>query len=267
MDITQIIDDSCFIRVVWSNNDSDNLNKTDVKFHLSGNDVFISDNSGYFQRLDYTKITSPAVASASLLRDAIKTFADTNPCSGGGGAAWGSITGTIASQTDLVAALAEKEDVANKVTDLSSNSNTFYPTVKAVNTGLNDVIALIPVVACNTYTPTYVAASSSNLASNPTFDDAQYMAITDPTTGLTVVTVSGDFIIDPILTATATGFKFTLPIATTGTGSSSIRGTAANSINDSGILLSFVDGYVSFAGTPIGISSQKWSFQFTYSVN
>ena len=55
--------------------------------------------------------------------------------SNGGGssvATWGSITGLISNQTDLTAALATKEDLTNKATDLTSPNNTKYPTTLAV---------------------------------------------------------------------------------------------------------------------------------------
>lgn len=59
-----------------------------------------------------------------------------------GSAAWGSITGTLSSQTDLQSALDAKqddlgftpEDVANKATSFSVLNNTLYPTTQAVDT-------------------------------------------------------------------------------------------------------------------------------------
>lgn len=49
-----------------------------------------------------------------------------------------------------------KEDVSNKKTDLTSTSNTHYPSVPAVKTGLTDAIA-----ESNTYTDTKVSALDS----------------------------------------------------------------------------------------------------------
>ena len=92
--ITQIINDSCFIKVVWDNNDSESINKSDVKFSVNGTSVFIGDNSGDFYELKFAQITSPATGSASALLTAIKTFADTNPCSSGGGGGGIPTTGT-----------------------------------------------------------------------------------------------------------------------------------------------------------------------------
>lgn len=63
----------------------------------------------------------------------------------GSSAAWGSITGTLSDQTDLQTALNAKqnslsftpENSANKKTSLSDNSDTFYPTQKAVKTAVD----------------------------------------------------------------------------------------------------------------------------------
>jgi hypothetical protein len=46
--------------------------------------------------------------------------------------AWGSVTGSITDQTDLQAALALKEAVANKATTFGTLNNTLYPTTQAV---------------------------------------------------------------------------------------------------------------------------------------
>jgi hypothetical protein len=51
-------------------------------------------------------------------------------------AAWGTITGTLSSQTDLQNALNLKENSANKVTDFTTVDNTKYPTTQAVSTEL-----------------------------------------------------------------------------------------------------------------------------------
>jgi hypothetical protein len=56
---------------------------------------------------------------------------------GGGGGTWGSITGTLSSQTDLNTALNNRELIANKATNLSSPDNTKYPTTLAVSNALS----------------------------------------------------------------------------------------------------------------------------------
>jgi hypothetical protein len=68
----------------------------------------------------------------------------------GGSASWGSIGGTLSSQTDLQSALNAKqnslgftpEDVANKQTNLTASA-TKYPTVDAVNEGLANCATII----------------------------------------------------------------------------------------------------------------------------
>lgn len=62
---------------------------------------------------------------------------------GGGSAVWGGITGTLASQADLAAALAAKELLTNKDIDptFAANSDTKYPSQKAVNTAIATAVA------------------------------------------------------------------------------------------------------------------------------
>lgn len=55
---------------------------------------------------------------------------------GSGGGTWGSITGTLSSQTDLNSSLTAKELLTNKATNLASPDNTKYPTTLAVSTAL-----------------------------------------------------------------------------------------------------------------------------------
>lgn len=65
------------------------------------------------------------------------------------GGTWGSITGTLSNQTDLQNALNAKqnslgftpEDVANKKLSLSDNSDTYYPSQKAVKTAVDGKIS------------------------------------------------------------------------------------------------------------------------------
>ena len=65
--------------------------------------------------------------------------------SGGSEAVWGSITGTLSDQTDLQTALNNKQDVLsytpenedNKKTSLTENSDTYYPSQKAVKTAVD----------------------------------------------------------------------------------------------------------------------------------
>lgn len=131
--IKQIIDDSCFIRIVWDNNDTDNLNKESVKFSITGNDVFINDNSGFFQRLNYSLITSPATGSASALLTAIKTFADTNPCESGGGGG-----GATTADNGLTMSTATNVQLGGTLLkDTTVDGGTFAMTFTSARTGAN----------------------------------------------------------------------------------------------------------------------------------
>ena len=72
--------------------------------------------------------------------------------SGGGGGTWGTITGTLSNQLDLALALSEKEATANKKTSLTDNSDTYYPTQKAVKTAIDakqDSLGFTPENASN----------------------------------------------------------------------------------------------------------------------
>lgn len=82
------------------------------------------------------------------------TDLEENP--GGGVSDWGDIGGTLSDQTDLQDALDDKqdalgftpEDVANKKTTLADNSDTFYPSQKAVKTAVDskqDALGFTPV--------------------------------------------------------------------------------------------------------------------------
>ena len=66
---------------------------------------------------------------------------------GSGGGTWGTITGVLSEQLDLASALSEKEVSANKKTSLADNSDTYYPTQKAVKTavdGKQDTLGFTP---------------------------------------------------------------------------------------------------------------------------
>lgn len=84
--------------------------------------------------------------------------------------------------------------------------------------GLGSVAVLAG--AAGTYTPT--AANDTNLDAVPTMYDAQYMRLGD------VVTISGRFTANPTLTATATSFTMTLPIASDFAALADCAGTAVS---------------------------------------
>lgn len=88
---------------------------------------------------------------------------------GGGGGVWGSITGTLANQTDLMAALNGKqaslgftpENVTNKSTDgtMAANSDSLYPSQKAVRT-----FAEAKKAEANTYSDGLITALKDGVA-------------------------------------------------------------------------------------------------------
>lgn len=84
-----------------------------------------------------------------------------------GGGTWGSITGTLSDQTDLQAALDDKEDAANKQTDLTPSA-TKYPTVDAVNAGFAKVY-LVPPIVSGQGRPSIGINTASNVTGNNNF--------------------------------------------------------------------------------------------------
>jgi hypothetical protein len=116
-------------------------------------------------------------------------------------------------------------------------------------------------VAGTTYTP--VRSAEANLDANATMFEAQYIR-----TGNTV-TVSGRFTADPTLAATATSFEMTLPIASNIGAVEDLAGVAfcgaiagqgaqiSGSVANNTAVVSWVSG---------DITSQSWSFLFTYQV-
>jgi hypothetical protein len=88
--------------------------------------------------IDYkgTALTVGAFAGSVLIAYDGTSFRMIGGGGSGGGGSWGSITGTLSSQTDLQSALDAKEDESNKATDLTSPNNIKYPSTQAVVNGL-----------------------------------------------------------------------------------------------------------------------------------
>ena len=116
-------------------------------------------------------------------------------------------------------------------------------------------------IASGTYTPT--VTNSTNTDSAATATQAQYMRVGN------VVTVSGRFTADPTLTATATSFELSLPIASNlgavedlaGTAfSGAIAGQGAEVI---GVVANDTAKVQWIAGD---VTSQTWSYTYTYEV-
>lgn len=110
-----------------------------------------------------------------------------------------------------------------------------------------------------TYSPT--VTSVSNLTGTPTIGGAQYMRVGN------VVTVSGEFIADPIAPATPTLFGISLPIASTFAQTYQCGGTAfAGNIAAMGAAINadVANARASVTWVSSDVTSQVWSFHFTY---
>lgn len=103
------------------------------------------------------------------------------------------------------------------------NGNIAVPTKNAIRDMKEAVTALF---GTGTYTPTLTNTTNLDASTAHVF---QYSYITDPTSGLTVVTVSGYVEIDPTNTLTLTQLTMTVPIATLFGNIQECGGTAASS--------------------------------------
>lgn len=112
-----------------------------------------------------------------------------------------------------------------------------------------------------TYTPT--RSAETNLDSNVTMTEAQYMQVGD------VVTVSGRFTADPTLAATVTSFEIDLPVASNIGAVEDLAGTAfCGAIAGMGaeILGVVANNTAKIQWISSDIASQSWSYSFTYQV-
>jgi hypothetical protein len=115
--------------------------------------------------------------------------------------------------------------------------------------------------ASGTYTPT--RSAEANLDSNVTMSQAQYMRVGD------TVTVSGRFTADPTLTATATSFEITLPVASNIGAAEDVAGVAfCGSIAGQGaeIIGVAANDTAKIQWVAGDITSQTWSYTFSYQV-
>lgn len=114
-------------------------------------------------------------------------------------------------------------------------------------------------IRSGTYTPT--SSNQSNLAANPTMTKAQWLRVGN------VVTVSGRFTADPTLTATSTLFDIDLPVPSTFSGAFDCAGTSfCGNISAMGgaIIAGATTARIFWLSTDI--TSQSWSYTFTYEV-
>lgn len=137
------------------------------------------------------------------------------------------------------------------------NGSVEVPTKNAVY----DKIESLPVLASGTYTPT--RSAEANLDANVTMTEAQYMRVGG------TVTVSGRFTADPTLTATPTSFEISLPVVSNLGAVEDLAGTAfCGAIVGQG---AEINGVVANDTAKIqwissDITSQSWSYSFTYQV-
>ena len=116
-------------------------------------------------------------------------------------------------------------------------------------------------VQVNTYTPT--RSAEANMDANVTMTVAQFVRIG------AVVTVSGRFTADPTLTATTTSFEITLPVASNLAAAEDAAGTAfCGNIASMGAEVTGVaaNDTAKIVWKASDITSQTWSYSFTYQV-
>lgn len=134
---------------------------------------------------------------------------------------------------------------------------------RAVHTGtqLMSTISDLPTLAAGTYSPT--RSAEANLDANVTMLQAQYLRV-----GATV-TVSGRFTADPTLAATITSFEIDLPVASNIGAAEDVAGVAfCGSIAAQGaeIIGVAANNTAKIQWISGDITSQTWSFTFTYQV-
>lgn len=116
-------------------------------------------------------------------------------------------------------------------------------------------------LAHGVYTPT--RSAETNLDANVTMTEAQYMRVGN------TVTVSGRFTADPTLTATATSFEITLPVASNIGAAEDVAGVAfCGNIAGMGaeIIGVVANDTAKILWVSSDITSQSWSYQFSYQV-
>jgi len=116
-------------------------------------------------------------------------------------------------------------------------------------------------LASGVYTPT--RSAEANLDANVTMTEAQYLRVGN------TVTVSGRFTADPTLTATTTSFEITLPVASNIGAAEDVAGTAfcgAIAAQGAEIIGVAANDTAKVQWKAGDITSQTWSFVFTYQV-
>lgn len=117
------------------------------------------------------------------------------------------------------------------------------------------------VIAAGVSTPT--RSAEANLDSNVTMSEAQYMRVRN------TVTMSGSFTADPTLTATATSFEFTLPVASNLGATEDLAGVAfCGAIAGMGAAItgSVANNTAVVQWISSDITSKTWSYTLSYQV-
>lgn len=163
----------------------------------------------------------------------------------------------VRAATSQSANLVEIQDASNNVlVSIGSGGAVDIKSSLQVDSIVNDTG-----LASGTYTPT--RSAEANLDANVTMTEAQYMRVGN------TVNVSGRFTADPTITATATSFEITLPVASNIGAVEDIAGTAfCGSIAGQGaeVIGSVANNTAVIQWVAGDITSQSWSYTFTYQV-
>lgn len=219
--------------------------------------------------LDFNRITAPATISAAALLAAIEAMLISQFVAGAGVTSVSGTANRITSSggatpvIDIDAAYdALWQPVDADLTAIAALgfASISFLTKTAANTWALDTNT-IPITASGTYTPT--RSAEANMDANVTMALAQYMRV-----GSTV-TVSGSFQADPTLTATATSFEITLPIASNIGAVNNLAGVAfcGNVAGmGAGIVGSVANDTAKIAWVSSDITNKAWSYTFTYTI-
>lgn len=178
---------------------------------------------------------------------------------------WGKITDNILSNMGSCSVKGRSANSSGTAGDISASSNDTVcrRTSDTVNFGqlTSGMFTASMVPASGTYTPT--RSAEANLDANVTLTTANYLRVG------TQVIVSGRFTANPTLTATATSFEMTLPIASNLGAAEDLNGTAfCGSVEGQGaeIVGSAANNTAVVQWVAGDVTDQTWSYVFMYEV-